>query len=408
MIFADTENLVGIRVEKKIGKPKIEFIRFSSGEEIFSLPDREKNIFFPDPFSLTLRFFDYPFGGRKAKDAAEIEISSEEFSENEKYVLWVPRKKGTTIALIYDVEEARKLFEKGATSIYFKPSCLLAMREKYGDRIFVEVGERTVSVAYSDGETTRLGFFSYSDRDDIKVELGLFLSQVKDKDKIGFVICGPRHDIFPFECEVASPSDILQDLEEKDPAFTALVCATIRGKFPELKLGGKKDINLAVWLSKSLPISVISTVYLVLLNIPVFLDVQIEKQKQKEIIREMQIIFQKTFPGKKVVDPYEQMKIEYAKMRKNGTGGILPVFFVFSKSISDLVVRIEDFRISENELSAQLKISELSYVEGIRTRLSEIMQDVKVTSTVRSRDGKFFIMRITGKLKRNLKLKELI
>jgi len=409
MFFGDTENLVGIRVEKRLGKTNFELFRFSSGDEIFSFSDGEKHIFFPDPFYLTLRFFDYPFGGRKAKSAAEIEISSEEIGENEKYVIWTPRKKGTTVALIYDAEEAKKIMERGISSIYFKPSVLLGLKSFYREHIIVEVGNRNLSLAYSDGEKIRLGFFSYVEKDDIRTYTSLFLSQVWDKEKIRFAVCGPKHELFPFDYELIKPSEVF-DVEEDDPSFVSLFClALLKGKFPEIKVGGRKEVSIIPYLSKTLPLSVLASTFLIFISVPSFLEMKMEEQKRDSIVAEMKSIFEQTFPNiKNPVDPYEQMRIEYTKMKADGKNDILSFFLVFSKSISDVVVRIEDFRFEEDEVSAQLKISELSHVEIIRERVNLILQDVKVTSTVRSRDGKFFIMRLTGKPKKGIRLKEMI
>jgi len=72
---------------------------------------RIKELFFLI-FSL-FKFFDLPFGGKKARSTIEIELSQEEMKETEKYIAYVPKKKGTSFAIIYDSSYCESMFSKG-------------------------------------------------------------------------------------------------------------------------------------------------------------------------------------------------------------------------------------------------------------------------------------------------------
>ncbi len=395
-LLADIENLIGLTIEKD-KEPK--GVIFENEEDIFS-SQGELHVFFPDPFALSMRFFEFPFGGKKAKNACEVELSAVEIFENERYIIWTPRKEGTTVAFIYEPDITNQLMEKAA-SILFKPVCLIPICEKYENTVAVEVGKKTVSLAYKRGDKLRFAFFRYSEVEDIKYQTSMFLSQVENKENINFALCGVKREIFPFDGNEIKPSDIFE-VENDNPDFTLLFCAAL-GKYPEIKIEkSKRKIKIEPFLERTLPASIMSFLIIVSLITPKIITLTKEKEKREFFTAKIREVFEATFPGQKVVDPYSQMKMEYSKIQKDNE--VYPFEFLtkFSKRVAEHVIRIEDLRIDESgEISAQLEISELSQVEKIRQAVSDIIDNYKVTSTVRSREGNTFIMRLTGNAKKN-------
>jgi type II secretory pathway component PulL len=126
----------------------------------------------------------------------------------------------------------------------------------------------------------------------------------------------------------------------------------------------------------------------------------LQKEKRDKILNEISEVFKSTFPDKNAVDPYEQMKIEYSKLKaREQNASALITFFEFAQMVSDYVIRIEDFRSEDGEISAELRIANLGSIDSVKNALSQLLDDIKITSTVRSRDGNAFIMRLTGTLK---------
>jgi hypothetical protein len=401
MFFIDIGELKGVRVA---GKKVVEFISFSSEEEIYALTE-EKVGFFPDVFSLDFKFFDLPFGGSKAKSAIEIEILSELEEEkekrNENYIIYTQKKRGTSFAIIYNSLIVQNLFDKGFSTILFKPVVFLSLSSLVkGDGVFVEVGKDTFSFAFSENSFLRFGSFAYSDQEDIKYFCNLILSffSPEKRENLKFFVFGSRYEIFPFQAQVLTPRDIFQ-VDFDDPSFTSL-CIASMNKFPQVKVSAKKEIpKIETFLRNSLPYSIMSFLTVLFLSIPNFFEIRGEKKKQEFIRSQMESVFKEVFPDAKVVDPFEQMKMEYSKLKNANFASAFLNFYDFSRKISDYVVRIEDFSSDGNEITAELKIKEISYVEKIRESLSDILDDLKVTSTVRSRDGQYFIMRIAGSIK---------
>ncbi len=395
MLFVDINGLCGVHVRH--GKKEIDILRFSSEDEIFDFPDGDKRTFFSDFFSF--KFFDLPFGGRKAREAIEIELSQEEMKETEKYIAYVPRKKGTSFVIIYDSSYCESMFSKGFSEILFKPVCLLSLSKKIKDGIFVDIDNNFCSLAYKDKDFVRLGSFRYLDIDDIKFFANLILSQV-GRDDINFYVCGPKYEIFPFESKPLIPSDIFPEINFNDPAFTS-VFAALFGDYPPVKISRiRRESPIEIFLDKSLPHSIILFLSTVLISIPAFFDYRLQREKRDKILNEMSEIFKSTFPDKKVVDPYEQMRIEYSKLKtREQNSSALMTFFEFAQMVSDYVMRIEDFRSEDGEISAELRVAELGAIDSVKNALSQLLDDIKITSTVRSRDGNAFIMRLTGTLK---------
>lgn len=209
---------------------------------------------------------------------------------------------------------------------------------------------------------------------------------------------GSRYGLFPFPAQVLTPRDVLQ-VDFDDPSFTSLCIASVN-RFPQVKVSAKKEApKIEIFLRDSLPYSIMSFLTVLFLSVPNFFEIRNEKKKQEFIRSQMESVFKEVFPDAKVVDPFEQMKMEYSKAKNTNFASAFLNFYDFSRRISDYVARIEDFSSDGNEVTAELKIKEISYVEKIRESLSEILDDLKVTSTVRSRDGQYFIMRITGNIK---------
>lgn len=401
MFFIDIEELKGIRV---VGKKVVEFISFSSEEEIYALAE-EKVCFFPDVFSLDFKFFDLPFGGSKAKSAIEVEVLSEIEDEKEKrdqsYIIYTQKKRGTSFAIIYYPQITQNLFDKGFSTILFKPVVFLSLTSSVrGDGVFVEVGKNSFSFAFSDNSFLRFGSFAYSDQEDIKYFCNLILSffSPEKRENLKFFVFGSRYGLFPFPAQVLTPRDVLQ-VDFDDPSFTSLCIASVN-RFPQVKVSAKKEApKIEIFLRDSLPYSIMSFLTVLFLSVPNFFEIRNEKKKQEFIRSQMESVFKEVFPDAKVVDPFEQMKMEYSKAKNTNFASAFLNFYDFSRRISDYVARIEDFSSDGNEVTAELKIKEISYVEKIRESLSEILDDLKVTSTVRSRDGQYFIMRITGNIK---------
>ncbi len=395
MLFVDINGLVGVHVRRS--KNEIDIVRFSSEDEIFDFPDEDKRTFFSDFFSF--KFFDLPFGGKKARSTIEIELSQEEMKETEKYIAYVPKKKGTSFAIIYDSSYCESMFSKGFSEILFKPVCLLSFSKKIKDGIFVDIDNNFCSLAYKDRDFVRFGAFRYLDIDDIKFFANLILSQV-GRDDLNFYVCGPRYEIFPFEAKPLIPADIFPEINFNDPAFTSIFAALF-GDYPPVKISRvKRESPIEIFLDKSLPHSIILFLSAVLISIPVIFDYRLQREKRDRILNEMSEIFKSTFSGKKAVDPYEQMRIEYSKLKtREQNSSALITFFEFAQMVSDYVTRIEDFRSEDGEISAELRILDLGSIDSVKNALSQLLDDIKIISTVRSRDGNAFIMRLTGTLK---------
>jgi len=395
MIFADINGLCGVHIKQ--GKKEIDIVRFSSEDEIFDFPDDDKRAFFSDLFSF--KFFDLPFGGKKAKSAVEIELSQEELKETEKYIAYVPKRKGTSFAIIYDSLYCDDMFSKGFSELIFKPVCLLSLSKKIKDGIFIDIDNKFISFAYQDKDFIRLGSFRYSDSDDIKFFANLILSQVR-KDDVNFYVCGTKYELFPFEAKILVPSDAFPEINYNDPAFTSIFSALF-GSYPPVKISkAKKESPIEVLLDKTLPHSIVVFLSLILFSFPVISEYRLEKERKDKILAEINEVFKATFPDKKAVDPYEQMKIEYSKLKtREQDSSALLTFFEFAQSVSDYVLRIEDFRSEDGEISAELRIKDLGAIDNVKNVLASLLGDIKITSTVRSRDGNAFIMRLTGKLK---------
>jgi hypothetical protein len=395
MLFVDINGLCGVHVRH--GKREIDIVRFSSEDEIFGFPDEDKRAFFSDFFSF--KFFDLPFGGKKAKSTIEIELSQEDMKETEKYIAYVPKKKGTSFAIIYDSLYCDDMFSRGFSEILFKPVCLLSFSKKIRDGIFVDIDNNFISLAYQDKDFVRLGAFRYLDVDDIKFFANLMLSQVS-RDDLNFYVCGPKYEIFPFEAKPLIPSDIFTEINFNDPAFTSIFAALF-GNYPPIKISKvKSESPIEVFLDKSLPHSITFFLSVVLFSLPVILDYRLQKEKRDKILNEISEVFKSTFPDKNAVDPYEQMKIEYSKLKaREQNASALITFFDFAQMVSDYVIRIEDFRSEDGEISAELRIADLGSIDSVKNALSKLLDDIKITSTVRSRDGNAFIMRLTGTLK---------
>ncbi len=395
MVYADIENLVGIELKNTFKKKIVNILKFDSEDEILSIKD--VTIFFPDPAYLSLRFFDLPFGGKKAKDTCEIEISSEEIFQNEKYLIWTPHRSGTSIVIIYEEDDyVRKLLGENRT-ILFKPICLLDICRRFPSSIACDISDKTLSIAFSENGKIRLGFFRYAGVDDIKFQIALFLSQKSEKDNVRFKVCGSRYYIFPFECDVIKPSDISQ-FDIDDPAYTALICAA-EGKYPKILLSQKSKSNMEGILTNTLQASIFSFASATLFIISTLTEFETEKSKSQNLTKEIYDISQEVLGDVKIVDPYTQLRLEYSKISQDGKLSNFPIFLEFVKGISDYVIRIEDFTAERMEISAQLKIREISYVDKIKENLQNSFDDIKITSTIRSREGDSFIMRLTGKYK---------
>ncbi|MCS7213060.1 MAG: hypothetical protein NZ927_02390 [Candidatus Calescibacterium sp.] len=389
MFIWDTENNIGLSVFKSFRKIEVNLVNQE--------PPNKKGItiFFPDPFYMTIRTFDFSFGGKRAKKACEVEIASLEMFQGDKYLIWTPRRAGTSLVIIYEGEYVQSFVSEGISSMIFKPICLLHLCD--GTNIVADIGEKTVSIAsLIDKDFFRIAFFRYQTKEDIRAYVMLFLSGLKNRN-LKFMVCGKRSEFFPFEAQVVKPSDIF-DVQVDDPSFTSLFCAAL-GKYPDVRLKFVEyQPSLELLLQRSLGISVLSFIALALGFFPSFLELRHIEGKVKNLVNEKSQIFSSVFPDKKVVDPYSQLKIEYSRLVGNGDKSGFHVFARFAEAISLHVIRMEDFSLDSGEISAQLKIKEISDIQKIKEALEKFLKDVKVTSTVRSREGDSYIMRISGKL----------
>lgn len=388
MVFWDIENKIGLKLKKSFRRFEVELL--------YEEPQlRGATVFFPDPFYMTLRTFDFDFGGTKAKKACEIELSSYEEFQKDKYLIWTPRKSGTSLVIIYEPEYVQKLYDMGVDSVIFKPVCLLSVCKE--GEVVVDVGENTLSIScWIAPNRFRLGFFKYIDKNDIRNYVTAFLAHLEDKN-VKFKVCGKRYDNFPFECELIRPSDFFE-VSVDDPAFTSLFASAL-GKYPSVKLKSpRKKEGIELILQRTTPIALLTSIVLILGIIPVLFEFQYLKEKRASLLNKSYRIFQEVFPGRKPVDPYSELKMEYMKFKGNGSISGFQVFVKFSEAVSPYVMRIEDFSFDSKEISAQLKIREISDIEKIKSNLEKFFKDVKITSTVRSREGDSYIMRVSGKL----------
>jgi hypothetical protein len=217
---------------------------------------------------------------------------------------------------------------------------------------------------------------------------------------VNFYVFGAKYELFPFEAKILVPSDAFPEINYNDPAFTSIFSALF-GSYPPVKISkAKKESPIEVFLDKTLPHSIVVFLSLILFSLPVISEYGLEKERKDKILAEINEVFKATFPDKKAVDPYEQMKIEYSKLKtREQDSSALLTFFEFAQSVSDYVLRIEDFRSEDGEISAELRIKDLGAIDNVKNVLASLLGDIKITSTVRSRDGSAFIMRLTGTLK---------
>lgn len=388
MIIWDLENNIGLEAFKSFRKVEIKVI--------YQKPAKgDITVFFPEPFCMTMRLFDFSFGGTKAKKACEVELSSLEMFQGDKYLIWTPRRKGTSIAIIYEGDYITELISEGVSSIIFKPVCLLHLCDD--DYIVVDVGRNTVSCAYKwNNDFFNLAFFKYSGPEDIRSQMMLFLASLGRKD-LKFKVCGKNFDLFPFEAYVVKPSDVF-GVEIDDPSYTSLFCAAL-GKYPDVKLKLSERLpSIETILYNSFGLSVFILLTLSLGVGPLSFELSYLNKKMKKLLDESSQILSSVFPDKKVQDPYSQLKVEYSKYKRKSERSSFHVFAKFAEAISSNVIRVEDFSLDSDEISAQLVVKEISDVEKVKENLAKFMKDVKITSTVRSREGDSFIIRVSGKI----------
>lgn len=388
MIIWDIENGVGLKIRKSLRRVEI--------SPIYQKPEGEEpiTVFFPDPFHMAMRTFDFPFGGMKAKRACEVEIRSLEIFQGDKYIIWTPKRGGTSIVIFYEDSYAEGLRKENVGVVLFRPVCLLHLCEE--GVLAVDIGTESVSIAYSSDGHLGLAFFRYESQEDIRDYIMLFVSGLREKPH-RFRVCGRRFDLFPFEAEVVRPSDVFE-VDMDDPTFTSIFCAAF-GRYPDLKLKLlETSTNLETLVQESLGLSVLTLFALLLWFLPVFFEERYLSERARSLVGETFQIFHSVFPDKKAIDPYSQLKTEYMNLKKTTAISRFRVLADFAEVVSPYVIRIEDFSIDSEEISAQLRIREISDILKITESLGKIMKDVKVTSTVRSRDGTSYTMRISGRL----------
>lgn len=389
MIIWDTENNIGIEVHRSFKKVEISLVEQKpvKGDIAF---------FFPDPFYMTIRFFDFYFGGTRAKKACEVELSSLEMFQGDKYLIWTPRRKGTSIAMIYEGDYIKSIVSEGADYIIFKPVCLLHLCDD--GYVVVDVGQNTVSCAYRwDENFFRLAFFKYSHPEDIRNQIMIFLASLKMREDIKFKVCGRAFNLFPFEAYVVKPSEVF-GVGIEDPSYTSLFCAAL-GKYPDIKLKlSDRRPSIEMIMHKSFGISALLFFILSSAVFPLFFESSYLNKKMRKLISESSDIFSAVFPDKKAQDYYSQMKVEYLRYKKFSERSSFHIFAKFAESVSAHIIRVEDFSLDSDEISAQLLVKEISDVEKVKESLGKFIRDVKVTSTVRSREGDSYIIRVSGKI----------
>lgn len=389
MIIWDPENNIGLEFHRSFKKIEISLVEQKP---------KNRNIasFFPDPFYMTIRFFDFSFGGTRAKKACEVELSSLEIFLGDKYLIWTPKHKGTSIAIIYEGDYITKLVSEGANYVIFKPVCLLHLCDD--GYVVVDVGQNTVSCAYKWNENFfRLAFFKYSQPEDIRNQIMIFLASLNLKENIKFKVCGKAFNLFPFEAYVVKPSEVF-GVEIEDPAYTSLFCAAL-GRYPDVKLNLSYRLpSIEMILYNSLKISVLLFFTLSFATFPLFFESYYLNKKMKELSNEPSHIFSSVFPDKKTQDYYSQLKIEYSRYKKLSERSSFHIFAKFAESVSAHIIRLEDFSLDSDEISAQLLVREIADVEKVKESLGKFIKDVKITSTVRSREGDSYIIRVSGKI----------
>lgn len=389
MVLWDIENKVGLEIARAFRRHEV--------KPIYEEPSEKDHltVFFPDPFYLTLRTIDLPFGGVRAKKACEVEIASLEMFQGNKYVIWTPRKGGTSVAIIYEPDYIQELVKKGVKTILFKPICLLHLCE--AETVVVDVGNETVSIASRvDKDIFRIAFFRYDSSADIRDYVMLFLGTLKNKD-VRFKVCGRGFHKFPFGGEIVRPSDAF-GVAIEDPAFTSLFCAAF-GRYPDVKISfAERSVNLEALLQRSLGVSIFAFFAITLVLIPYLFELRYLKRRTERLLNETHQIFSSVFPDTKAVDPYSQLRAEYARLKRSRNESCFDLFAKFAEAVSPYTIRIEDFSIDSDEVSAQMKIREISDVQKIKEKLDAFLKDVRVTSTIRSREGDSYIMRISGRI----------